>query len=141
MRRLITILLLLSAITAHAHAQVAVVNAKIPDAVDRDHLRNILLGRVSTWKDGSQVVLVLSSDAASRAAIEELTGRDFDRLLRGWKRILFSGNGAMPVVASTANEALEIAATRAGVIAIIGTMPTADQRVRVVVPAGASTAP
>lgn len=132
MRALVLILLSLS-ITAQA--QVAVVNAKITDTVDRDHLRNLLLGRVSTWKDGSLVVLVLSSDAASRAAVEELTGRDFDRLLRGWKRILFSGNGAMPVVATTASEALEIAATRHGVIAIVGIEPT-DQRVRVVVRLG-----
>ncbi len=131
MRHLAVILLLLSAITAHA--QVAVVNAKIPDAVDREHLRNLLLGRVSTWQDGSLVVLVLSSDPASRAAIEELTGRDFDRLLRGWKRILFSGNGAMPVVADSASEALEITATRPGVIAIVGVTPPADQRVRVAV--------
>ena len=129
MRHLATILLLLSAISAQA--QVAVVHATVPDMVDRDHLRNILLGRVSTWKDGSQVLLVLSSDPGSRAAIEDLTGRDFDRLLRGWKRILFSGNGAMPVVAVSAGEALETAATRPGVIAIIGITPPADQRVRV----------
>ena len=133
MRHLAITVLLLSAITAHA--QVAVVNVKVTDTVDRDHLRNLLLGRISTWKDGSQVVLVLSSDAASRAAIEELTGRDFDRLLRGWKRILFSGNGAMPVGASTAAEAIDLAATRHGVIAIIGIEPM-DQRVRVVVQLG-----
>jgi hypothetical protein len=133
MRHLTLILLLTTAITAHA--QVAVVNPAVTDTVDREHLRNILLGRVSTWKDGSQVVLVLSSDATSRAAIEELTGRDFDRLLRGWKRILFSGNGAMPVVASTASEALDLAATRHGVIAIVGIEPT-DPRVRVAVQLG-----
>lgn len=132
--RLLTTLLLLVIATA-ASAQVAVVNARIPDAVDRDYLRNLLLGRVTTWHDGSLVVLVLSSDPASRAAIEELTGRDLDRLMRGWKRILFSGNGAMPIVTNSSSEALEIAATKPGVIAIVGTEPT-DQRVRVVVRLG-----
>lgn len=132
------LLLLLLCLAATAQAQVAVVNAGIKDLVDREQLRNLLLGRVNTWRDGSQVVLVLSADAASRAAIEELTGRDFDRLLRGWKRILFSGNGAMPVVTNSANEALEAAAGRAGVIAIVGVAPQADPRLRVVVELGAA---
>jgi hypothetical protein len=132
--------LLLLALVAPTHAQVAVVHPGVRDTVDREHLRNLLLGRVTTWTDGSQVVLVLSSDPGSRAAIEHLTGRDFDRLLRGWKRILFSGNGAMPIVTSGASEALENAATRAGAIAIVGVAPPTDQRVRVAVQLG-TTAP
>lgn len=135
MRLLITLMLL--GITTAASAQVAVVNSRIPDVIDRDHLRNLLLGRVTTWQDGSQVVLVLSSDPASRAAIEELTGRDLDRLMRGWKRILFSGNGAMPIVAASSNEALDLSATKPGVVAIVGVEPT-DQRVRVVVRLGST---
>jgi hypothetical protein len=130
MRPLATILLLVLA--GAAVAQVAVVHPRVTDSIDRDLLRNILLGRVTTWADGSQVVLVLSGDPASRAAIEDLTGRDLDRLIRGWKRILFSGNGAMPIVTSGANEAFTTTADRPGAIAITGTEPT-DHRVRVAV--------
>jgi hypothetical protein len=139
MRSLVVLLMLV--IATAAQAQVAVVNVGVRDAVDRDHLRNILLGRITTWADGSQVVLILSTDPASRAAIEDLTGRDLERLLRGWKRILFSGNGAMPITATSANEALEAAAQRPGAIAIIGVVPPADQRIRVVVTLGAAVTP
>lgn len=131
MRVLVTCLLMVLA--SSASAQVAVVNGSVRDAVDREHLRNILLGRVTTWANGSQIVLILSADPGSRAAIEELTGRDLERLLRGWKRILFSGNGAMPITASSANEAFAAVMQHPGAIAIIGTAPTADQTVRVVV--------
>ena len=127
------VVLLLLGFTSTVSAQVAVVHASRTDTVDRDHLRNILLGRVTNWADGSQIVLILSSDPSSRAAIEELTGRDLDRLLRGWKRILFSGNGAMPINTSGATEALELVAQRPGAIAIVGVTPSAEQKIRVVV--------
>lgn len=137
MRPLLTLLLLVFSVTS-AQAQVAVVHEGVKDTIDRDHLRNILLGRITTWTDGSQVVLILSSDPSSRAAIEDLTGRDLDRLLRGWKRILFSGNGAMPISTTGASEALEIATHRPGAIAIIGVAPPTDSKVRVVVTLGAA---
>ena len=127
------VMVLLLGFSTTVSAQVAVVHPSRTDTVDRDHLRNILLGRVTTWADGSQIVLILSSDPGSRAAIEELTGRDLDRLLRGWKRILFSGNGAMPISTSGATEALDLVAQRPGAIAIVGVTPSAEQKIRVVV--------
>ncbi|HEX3135477.1 MAG TPA: hypothetical protein VHX44_18080 [Planctomycetota bacterium] len=123
--------LLLLGVIASAAAQVAVVDANIRDTIDRTTLRNLLLGQTSTWSDGSQVLLVLASDEASRAAIKDLTGRDLDRLLRSWKRIVFSGNGAMPVVAASTAEAAAIASQRAGAIAILGSLPVANPRLRV----------
>ena len=133
------VMVLLLGFTTTVSAQVAVVHTSRTDTVDRDHLRNVLLGRVTTWADGSQIVLILSSDPDSRAAIEELTGRDLDRLLRGWKRILFSGNGAMPISTSGATEALDLVAQRPGAIAIVGVIPSAEQKIRVVVTLGSPT--
>ena len=54
------------------------------------------------------------------AAIEELTGRDLDRLMRGWKRIMFAGNGAMPVVVDSSAGALKEVGQHQGAIAIVG---------------------
>ena len=122
MRYSLTLLLFLSAllIGATATAQVAVVNPRLVDSVDREKLKDILLGRVSAWADGSQITLVLSSDPLSRAAIEDLTGRDLDRLMRGWKRIVFAGNGAMPVVVESSAGALKEVGQHLGAIAIVG---------------------
>jgi len=139
MRIIVALVLLL--ISTAASAQVAVVNIGVRDAVDRDHLRNMLLGRVTTWADGTQVVLVLANDEATRVAVFDLTGRDLDRLLRGWKRILFSGNGAMPLSTTGANEALALVAQRPGAIAIVGVTPPADPRIRVAMTLGAPAEP
>lgn len=124
--------LILLGFLCHAHAQVAVVDARITDGVDRLLMRDLLLGRVSTWNDGTQVILILSPDPESRAAIEALTGRDLDRLLRGWKRLVFSGAGAMPLVTSSAQEALALAGKRAGAIAIVGVAPPETPGLRIV---------
>jgi hypothetical protein len=118
------VLLSVSLISATASAQVAVVNPQLVDLVDREKLKNILLGRVSAWADGSQITLVLSSDPVSRVAIEELTGRDLDRLMRGWKRIMFAGNGAMPIVVESSVGALKEIGQHRGAIAIVGLLET-----------------
>lgn len=125
-------LLLILQLFVHAFAQVAVVDAAIRDPIDRNTVRDLLLGRITTWNDGTQVILILSPDPAGRAAIESLTGRDFDRLLRSWKRLLFSGAAAMPLVTSGAQEALTLATKRPGSIAIIGIAPPDTPGVRVV---------
>lgn len=117
---------------ALAHAQVAVVDARIKDAIDAGVVRDALLGRLSTWGDGTQVVLILSPDPEGRAAVEALTNRDFDRLLRVWKRLVFSGSGAMPLVASGAQDALSLAAKRPGALAIIGIVPQETPGLRII---------
>src|SRR6185369_16745344 len=60
---------------------------------------NMLLGRTAAWPDGRHLSLVISTGEAGEAAIEAITGRDSARLLRAWKRLVFSGAAAMPVIA------------------------------------------
>lgn len=103
-----------------ARAEVAIVDPRINEPIDHQRLVHILLGQVTTWADGSPIILVLASDPASRAAIERLTGRDLDRLLRGWKRLIFAGAGAMPMVVESAPQALIQVGTHLGAIAIVG---------------------
>jgi hypothetical protein len=130
--RTFSALLLLLLVVGAAPAQVAIVNNHVADQITYDRLRNLLLGRVTTWEDGSSVVLVLSNDEATRKLVEELTGRDLDRLMRGWKRLLFSGNAAMPTLTASSAAALVEVTDRPGAIAIVGTSPVEDKRVRVV---------
>lgn len=91
------------------------------ERVDEKRLRDLLLGRRNTWSDGTPVVLILPRDEASAAAIEELTGMSLPRLLRGWKRLVFAGGGAMPVVVETPGAALDLAARRRGAVALVAT--------------------
>jgi hypothetical protein len=84
-----------------------------------ERVRDMLLGRVTTWKDGSPIIIVLIDDPPAEAARLKLTGRDSARLLRGWKRLVYAGTGAMPLVIHGLQEGLSTIAQHPGSIAVI----------------------
>ena len=99
-------------------AMVAIANPSVAVTTqDERRIKNAFLGRTTTWS-GIPVVLVLSRESASKEAIKEFTGRDHDRLLRGWKRLTFSGNGSMPQVVDTDAQAIDLVRKTRGAIFI-----------------------
>jgi len=115
---------------AGLHAQVAVVNVTAPfQQLDATRVRDMFLGRVTTWPDGTPVIIVLTNDPAADAALVLVVGRDREWLLRGWKRLVFSGTGAMPLQAASEREGLELLARQHGAILIAGSI-VADERWR-----------
>ena len=130
MRLVRTILLLL--ILAPLMAQVAVVNVAVPDqSIDSKRMAALLLGRVTTWSDGSPVVLVLAVDRLADAYLVQMTGRERQVLERSWKRLVFAGAGAMPLTARSAEDALLLVAGTPGAVVLLDQAPT-DPRWRVV---------
>ena len=71
-----------------------------------ERARDMLLGRVTTWSDGTSVTIVLVVDRGADAELLALAGRDRQRLLRGWKRLVYSGAGVMPVEAANPVDAM-----------------------------------
>lgn len=131
MRRQLHILLLLVMISP-LMAQVAVVNASVPnDAIDIKRMAAMLLGRVTIWSDGSPVVLVLAADPLADVYLVQVTGRERQVLERGWKRLVFAGAGAMPLTARSAEDALLLVAATPGAVVLLDQAPT-DPRWRVI---------
>ncbi len=123
MRRLVLIALVLICV-APASAQVAVTHPAVPEhALHHARLRDILLGRVTTWDDGTPIVIILVEEADDAAATARLSGRDLGRLLRGWKRLVYAGSGAMPLVVSSARDALEEVRRRPGALTVLALAP------------------
>ena len=113
---------LLLACTALARAEVAAVNPSVSEVhLTAERVRDILLGRVTTWVDGSPVIIVLADDPADDLEVVAITGRDRQRLVRGWKRLVYAGNGAMPLQVSSHREALATVAAHPGAIALVAT--------------------
>lgn len=123
-----TVLALL--LCAVAHAQVALVRADAAaTGLDAVRVRDMLLGRISNWADGTPVVVVLVQDGDCDASLVQVVGRDHARLFRGWKRLVYSGGGSMPLLVPSVREAQEAVARRPGAIAVVGTAD-ADARIR-----------
>src|SRR3954470_13846371 len=119
MRRLALVLLALTAGALPA-VEVAVAYPGVAEpAVNERRLRDILLGRVTTWSDGTPITLVLVDDAPTSAAIAAASGRDLAQLLRGWKRLVYAGSGAMPMVVTTQRAALDEVSRRSGALTVL----------------------
>ena len=101
-----------------AEELVVAVHESVAEDLDKRLVRSAYLGLKTTWKDAA-VVLVLSREEASRNGVQELTGREHQRLLRGWKRLTFSGNGRMPKVVSKDVDALTVVSQTRGAIALV----------------------
>ncbi len=94
--------------------------------IDPERVTSILLGRISCWADGTPVIVVVSLEASADAAVSSLLGRDTERLLRGWKRLVYAGGAAMPTIAHTNAEALALVARLPGAIALLPEVPAAS---------------
>ena len=117
---LIVSLIVFSSTPMWGQEYIAVINDQVTEGeATQRAITNAVLGRKTTWKQ-APVVLILSREQSGRDAIKHLTGRDHDRLLRGWKRLTFSGNGSMPTVVDTNQQAIELVTKTRGAIALIG---------------------
>lgn len=96
--RLLRPVLALALVLGMACAEdVLVAHPSVPiDAVDQVTLRDVFLGRRTTWPNGLRVVVVLvrEGDASQRLASE--LGKTPQQLTNWWKRLVFTGEGNMP---------------------------------------------
>ncbi|HEX3134317.1 MAG TPA: hypothetical protein VHX44_12135 [Planctomycetota bacterium] len=119
MRRHLLILLLMAPLSSLA-AQVAVVNPSVPEvSIDARRMAALLQGRITTWEDGTPVVLVLAQDPLADVHLSHIAGREREVLLRGWKRLVFAGSGAMPLTARSVEEGLALVAKTSGAVLLL----------------------
>lgn len=119
MRRQLTIVLLLAMLSPLV-AQVAVVHPAVPETyMDAKRMAALLQGRITTWGDGTPVVLVLAQDPLADMHLSHIAGREREVLMRGWKRLVFAGSGAMPLLARSAAEGLALVAKTPGAVLLL----------------------
>jgi hypothetical protein len=119
MRYFLHVLLLLIALSPLS-AQVAIVHPAVPEtAMDAKRMTALLQGRITIWSDGTPVVLILAQDRLADIHLNHVAGREREVLLRGWKRLVFAGGGAMPLVARSAEEGLALVAKTPGAVLLL----------------------
>lgn len=124
--------LLLSLVLSPLAAQVAVVHPSVPETtIDVKRMAALLQGRITTWSDGSPVVLVVAQDPLADVHLAHIAGREREVLMRGWKRLVFAGSGAMPLVAGSAEEGLTLVGKISGAVLLLDHAPD-DLRWRVI---------
>lgn len=95
--RVLRLALALSAVLAARAEDVLVVHPSVPvDAVDQVTLRDLFLGRRTTWPNGQRVIVVLMREGAANQRLAGELGKTPQQLTNWWKRMVFTGEGNMP---------------------------------------------
>jgi hypothetical protein len=129
---LLRLALALSSILAANAEDVLVAHPLVPvDLVDQVTLRDVFLGRRTTWPNGQRVVVVLMRDGPAHQRLAGELGKTPQQLTNWWKRLVFTGEGNMPEQVEGAPALIARVASLPGAIGWIEQPATEVQGVKV----------
>jgi ABC-type phosphate transport system substrate-binding protein len=97
-----------------------------------DDLTRIFLGKKTLWDSGTRIVPVMPEEesAAGELFLSGTLKKSVSQFRAYWKRLLFSGGGAVPKVFRNHDQLLDFVARQPGAIGIVEASAV-DDRVRV----------
>ena len=81
-----------------------------------DDLKDYYLGKKASWPDGSKVVVVVLKDGPSHDKLMGKLGKSSSQFTTGWKKLVFTGKGAMPEQVGNEDELVAFVAKTPGAI-------------------------
>jgi ABC-type phosphate transport system substrate-binding protein len=110
------------AVVVIAHPAVAVTS------LPRADVRAFLLGTNTNWPSGGGAVrlAVLTSGPAHEAAMADIVGRTPAQFDNHWKRLVFTGGGAMPHLGRNEAEVVAYVASTPGALGYVGPAALTD---------------
>jgi len=83
-----------------------------------DEARDLVLGRRTTWNDGTRAVIVMVT-SGQQPPLERLAGRSGGQLMQTWKRLVFTGKASMPVQCADEATVVKTVANTPGALAVV----------------------
>lgn len=100
-----------------AAEETVIVNGALTVAdLTEDDLKDYYLGKKASWPDGSKVVVVVLKDGASHEKLMGKLGKSSSQFTTGWKKLVFTGKGAMPEQVGNEDELVAFVAKTPGAI-------------------------
>lgn len=87
--------------------------------LSENDLRDYYLGRKTNWPDGSKVVVVVLKDGPSHDSLMKKLGKSGSQFTTGWKKLVFTGKGAMPEQVSNEDDLVDFVAKTPGAIGYV----------------------
>lgn len=101
---------------AVAEETVIVNGASAVADLSEDDLKDYYLGKKASWPDGSKVVVVVLKDGPSHDKLMGKLGKSSSQFTTGWKKLVFTGKGAMPEQVGNEDELVAFIAKTPGAI-------------------------
>ena len=112
--------LALGAVTPALAEDVVVVHAASSlAAITDDQLKDLFLGKKITWDDGGKVVVVVPKDGPANEALMKRLGKNTQQFQTGWKKLVFTGKGAMPEQVDSDDAVVAFVAKIPGAIGLV----------------------
>jgi ABC-type phosphate transport system substrate-binding protein len=101
-------------------------------SLSTDDLNRIFLGKKTLWESGTRIVPAMPEEEsqAGEAFLSGTLKKSVSQFRAYWKRLLFSGGGAVPKVFRSSSQLVDFVARQPGAIAVIEASAV-DDRVRV----------
>lgn len=99
---------------------VIVTNPAVADALNKDEIKQIFLGKKTQWEDNSGITFVLPDDDKLLSAfLKAYIGKTPDQFKNYWKKQVFTGKGKMPKALGTSAELMKFLADNQGAISFM----------------------
>jgi ABC-type phosphate transport system substrate-binding protein len=83
--------------------------------VSAEDAKNILLGNKTKWGSGANIKLVVLTDGeVHESVVKDHTQRTTDQFDKHWKKLVFTGKGAMPATGKTDADVIAYVAANPG---------------------------
>jgi ABC-type phosphate transport system substrate-binding protein len=101
-------------------------------SLSTDDLTRIFLGKKTLWDSGTRIVPAMPEEESTpgEAFLSGTLKKSVSQFRAYWKRLLFSGGGAVPKVFRTSGQILDFVARQPGAIGVVEASAV-DDRVRV----------
>jgi ABC-type phosphate transport system substrate-binding protein len=101
-------------------------------SLSTDDLNRIFLGKKTLWESGTRIVPAMPEEEspAGETFLAGTLKKSVSQFRAYWKRLLFSGGGAVPKVFRSSSQLVDFVARQPGAIAVIEASAV-DDRVRV----------
>ena len=117
----------------NAQEFVLVTHKYVEDALDRDDVKHIFLGKKTRWANNTSITFVLPADRELCALFfKEYLGKSYTQYFNYWKKQVFTGKGRMPVLLQNEQELLTFVAQTQGAISFVPAQHTSNEHINII---------
>ncbi len=98
-------------IVAHPSTQIANMN--------ESEFNYYFTGKKTTWPDGSRVIVVIVTGSKSHEKLMTQLGKNEYQFMSGWKKLVFTGRGSMPLSTKSEEELVALIEKTPGAIGYV----------------------
>ncbi len=87
--------------------------------LDEGKMKDLFLGKSTSWEAGGSVKIALAKDGAATEALMGKLGKNLSQFTTGWKKLVFTGKGSMPETVDSDDAVVAFVAATPGAIGFV----------------------